>query len=527
MNLDFLLQRAAQAHPERSAAGSKDAPGRPQPEEKHPERSSAGSLGGTKSKDVAPNREAMLGAVTFTLTKMANGGMYDQLGGGFHRYSTDDEWLVPHFEKMLYDNAQLARTYVHAWQVTGNSFFRRIAEETLDYVLREMTSPEGAFYSTQDADSEGQEGKFFVWTQDEVMKLLGPEDGRLAAGYWGVTQRGNWREGGAGPGGARNNILHAPRPLEVVAGDLGVTAERLKAAVTRARAVLFEAREARVHPGRDEKVLAEWNGLMLHAFAEAGAVLGREDYLEAARRNAEFLLTGMRDTSEEGLRLHRTWKAGRAHLKGYLEDYAAVALGLLALYQVTFELRWLRAAIGLVDEILDRFHDPENGGFFQTAADHEKLVARRKDFVDSAVPAGNSLAADLLLRLAKLLDRPGYADAATGSLSIMADGMGEQPLAFGRLLSALDFYVHPGYEIAVMGERTQAAPLLAEVWRRYLPASVVAGAEPGTEAAEGLALLAGRPLREGKATAYVCRNYACNLPVTTPDALARQLDGQP
>lgn len=469
----------------------------------------------------------LLEAVTFTLTKMARGGMYDQLGGGFHRYSTDGEWLVPHFEKMLYDNAQLARTYLHAWQVTGDAFFCRIAEETLDYVLREMTSPEGGFYSTQDADSEGKEGKFFIWMQDEIIRLLGPEDGRLAAGYWGVTQRGNWREGGPGA-----NILHVRRPLEVVAADLAVAPERLAEAVGRARKILFEARESRVHPARDEKVLAEWNGLMLHAFAEAAAVLGRDDYLQAARRNARFLLTEMRDSSAGGLRLHRSWKAaeggGRAKLDGFLEDYGAVALGLLALYEATFELRWLQGAIGLAGEIRDRFHDEQHGGFFQTAADHEKLVVRRKDFVDSAVPAGNSLATDLLLRLARLLDQPNYLDAAIGSLRLMAEGMAGQPLAFGRLLNALGFYVHPGFEIAIMGNADDPGmlELLAEVRRRFLPTSVVAGGPAHSEAASHIALLADRPLRDGKPTAYVCRDYACNLPVTMAEELGKQLDGR-
>jgi uncharacterized protein YyaL (SSP411 family) len=533
MNLDFLLQRVAGPHPStaRLPAGSRSAQDAAVSDaggNKHPERSAGRRLGGTEStprtaQDAAPSKESLLHTVTFTLTKMARGGMYDQLGGGFHRYSTDAEWLVPHFEKMLYDNAQLARTYLHAWQLTGDPFFRCIVEETLDYVLREMTSPEGAFYSTQDADSESQEGKFFIWTQDELNRLLGPEDGKLAGGYWGVIQRGNWREGGAGA-----NILHVSRPMDIVAADLSVETERLAQAVDRGRKVLLEAREERVHPGRDEKVLAEWNGLMLHALAEAGAVLGREDYLAAAERNAGFLLSEMREGSKEGLRLYRTWKSGegaqRAKLNGYLEDYAAVALGLLALYQVTFELRWLQAAISLADEILDRFHDSRHGGFFQTASDHEKLVARRKDFVDSAVPAGNSLAAELLLRLAKLLDRPAYAGAAVGALRLMGDGMGEQPLAFGRLLSALDFHVHPGFEIAVMGERTQAAELLAEIWRRFLPTSIVAGGQADGETAEQIALLADRPLRDGKPTAYVCRNYACNLPVTSAEALVKQLD---
>jgi hypothetical protein len=467
--------------------------------------------------------KAFLDAVTFTLTKMARGGMYDQLGGGFHRYSTDDEWLVPHFEKMLYDNAQLALTYLHAWQLTGEPLFRQVVEDTLDYILREMTSPDGAFYSTQDADSEGKEGKFFIWTQDEIMGLLGPEDGSLFAGYYGATQRGNWREGGPGA-----SILHVRRDLETVAADLGVSSDRLREALARGRKVLFDAREARVHPGRDEKALAEWNGLMLRAFAEAGAVLGRSDYIAAAERNAQFLLSKMRDASDgSGLRLYRTSKDGRAHLNAYLEDYASVALGLVALYQVAFDIQWLHSATELAEVMLDRFGDVENGGFFQTAEDHERLVARRKDFVDSAIPAGNSLAADLLLRLAKFLDRPHYVEHAVNALNLMADGMAEQPLAFGRLLSALDFYVNPGYEIAIMGglEAEDTRVLLAEVYRRFMPNTVVAAAPPGTGASEAVPLLKARPARGGRATAYVCRNYACNLPVTRIEDLVAQLDG--
>jgi len=465
----------------------------------------------------------LLHAATFTLTRMARGGMYDQLGGGFHRYSTDSEWLTPHFEKMLYDNAQLARAYLHAWQVTGDPLFRRIVEETLDYVLREMTSPEGGFYSAQDADSEGKEGKFFVWTPAEINDLLGSEDGRLFSGYFGVTPRGNFHEAGGAV-----SILHARRELDVVAADLGVTPERLREAIERGREILFEARERRVHPGRDDKVLAEWNGLMLHAFAEAGVVLGREDYVSAARRNANFLLSAMRAEGDDGhLRLYRTWKDGRAHLNAYLEDYAAVALGMLALYEVTFELRWLRASLDLAQTILDRFHDGAGGGFFQTAADHEKLVARRKDFVDSAIPAGNSLAADLLLRLARLLDRPQLGELAAGVLALMAEAMGEQPLAFGRLLAALDFYVNPGFEIAIVGDPASddTPALLAEIRRRFMPNTVLALGLPGSEAATEIPLLAGRDMRDGRATAYVCRNYACNLPVTELAALARQLEG--
>ena len=523
MVLDFLLQRAAGTAPA-TAAGPDDGPASAQDapdargENRRPERSAAGSLGGAESQDAA-----LLQAVTVTLTKMARGGMYDQLGGGFHRYSTDDEWLVPHFEKMLYDNAQLALTYLHAWQVTGDPFFRRIVEETLDYVAREMTSPEGGFFSTQDADSEGREGKFFIWTRDEIGRLLGPEDGKLFAGYYGVTQAGNWREGGAGA-----NILHVRRDLETVAADMGVTPEQLAAAARRGRATLVAARAARVHPGRDEKALAEWNGLMLRAFAEAGAVLARPDYVEAARRNAGFLLTRMRDVSDaSGLRLHRTRKDGRSRGRGYLEDHAAVALGLLALYEVTFDLAHLQAAVALAETILDSFQDGQHGGFFQAAEDHEKLVARRKDFVDSAVPAGNSLVADLLLRLARLLDRPHYAEHAARIFSLMADGMAEQPLAFGRLLAALDFYVHPGYEIAVLGDpaAADARALLVAIKARFLPNTVVAAAAAGSAAVDFIPLLADRGLRGGRATAYVCRNYACNLPVTAAEDLAKQLGG--
>ena len=521
MNLDFLLGRyvqGLQGHPERRAEG---------PQSKDP---STPPLRGS-AQDASSAQDALLHAVTFTLTKMARGGIYDQLGGGFHRYSTDDEWLVPHFEKMLYDNAQLRRTYLHAWQVTGEPLFRRVVEETLDYVLRELPSQEGAFYSTQDADSEGVEGKFFLWTPAEVAGLLGKEDARLFSGYFGVTQRGNFREGGPG-----SNILHVRRPLEEVAADLGVSAERLSEAVGRGRKVLFEARGGRVRPGLDDKVLAEWNGLMLHAFAEAGAALDRPDYIAAAQRNAAFLLGKMTQSgygaaangrTGDRMRLFRTYKDGRAHLNAYLEDYAAVGLGLLALYQVTFEPRWLAAAVDLAETLRRDFRDEANGGFFQTGTDHEALIARRKDFVDSAVPAGNSLAAELLLRLARLLDRPELAGEAREVLGLMADALAEQPLAFGRLLAALELDVHPGYEIAVIGDPSDAATaaLLAEVHRRFLPTSVVAAAAPGDPVAAQVPLLAGRALRDGRPAAYVCRNYACNLPVTDPAALAAQLEG--
>jgi hypothetical protein len=466
---------------------------------------------------------AILDAVTLTLDKMARGGIYDQLGGGFHRYSTDDHWLAPHFEKMLYDNAQLARLYLHAWQAAGDLDYRRIVEETLDYVLREMISPEGGLRSTQDADSEGEEGKFFLWTPAQVRALLDPEDARLFSAYYDVTQRGNFREGGPGA-----NILNVPRTPEEVAAAEGVTPERLAEALARGRAVLFAARERRVHPGRDDKVLAEWNGLMIEALAEAGAVLGRDDYLAAARKAADFVMNAMRTgaTQTGAVRLFRSYKDGQARFNAYLEDYAAVGLGLVALYRATFETRWLEQAVQLADAIVSLFHDAENGGFFQTSSDHERLVARRKDFVDSAVPSGNSLAAELFLRLAVLADRPDYAGYAVGVLQLMADAMAAQPGAFGRLLSALDFHLYPGQEIAIVGDPAagDTRALMAEVRRRYLPNTTLALLAPGDETAPALIpLLQGRTLIGGCAAAYVCRNYTCNLPVTDPAALASQL----
>ncbi len=475
-----------------------------------------------------------LKAVTYTLTKMARGGIYDQLGGGFHRYSTDAQWLVPHFEKMLYDNAQLARTYLHAWQVTGEAEFRQVVEETLDYVLREMTSPEGGFYSTQDADSEGVEGKFFVWTPAEVLAFLGPDDGPVFCAYFDVTARGNFQEG-LHPGRAsctrRKTWKTPPRSSKSPRSVLP------RSSPTGARSSSRRATH-RVHPGRDDKLLAEWNGLMLHALAEAGAALGRADYIAAAEKAADFILAKMavshdpdgenatRNT-QHATRLYRTYKDGRGHLNAYLEDYAAVALGLIGLYQATFDLRWLQSAASLAETIVAQFHDPANGGFFQVSNDHEKLVVRRKDFIDSAVPSGNSLAAELFLRTAFLHGRDDYRGHAEGILRTMADGMAQQPLAFGRLLCALDFYLNPGQEIAIVGDpaATDTEALLAEVHRRYLPNSMLALAAPGDAATPALVpLLADRGQIGGRATAYVCRGFVCNLPVTGPEALGRQLD---
>ena len=453
--------------------------------------------------------------VEFTLERMAAGGIYDHLGGGFHRYSVDEHWLVPHFEKMLYDNAQLLRTYLHAWQITGRERFRQVVEETTDYLLREMTGPEGGFYSTQDADSEGEEGKFYVWTPDQIQAVLGPEDARLFNRIYGVTRTGNF-EG--------RNVLHLARSPEEVAQEEGLDPDALRPRLAEMRRRLFQAREQRTKPARDEKILAEWNGLMIHALAEVGTVLGRKDALEAAVRAARFVLERM---GQADGKLYRSHKDGQARFNAYLEDYASFARALVALYEATFEIRWLAEAIRLARVMMAQFGDPERGGFFQTGLDHEALVARRKDFVDNAVPSGNSMAAELLIRLARFTGNETYREEAGRVLRIMAEAMARQPLGFGRLLSALHEYLAPSREIVVVGDpedpRTQA--LLAQVRRRYLPTAILALRRPQDEDLF-LPLLQGRTLVDGRPAAYVCENYTCRLPVTEPEALAQQLEAR-
>ena len=454
-----------------------------------------------------------LDGVELTLRRMAEGGIYDQLGGGFARYSVDAYWLVPHFEKMLYDNALLSRLYLETYQATGDAFYRRIAEETLDYVLRDMTSGEGGFYSAEDADSEGVEGKFYVWTPEELQAVLDPEEAGLAARYWDVTERGNF-EG--------KNILHVPRPPEVVAEEFGLSPEELQRRIGEIRGLLYAAREERVRPGRDEKILAAWNGLMLRSFALAARITGREDYREAAVRNATFIVEKMK----EGGRIHRSYKDGRARFNGYLEDYAMVADGLVAVYEATFETRWLVEADALMDAVSELFWDEERRAFYDTPADHEELVTRPRDVYDNAAPSGTSVATEVLLKLALLLDRADYRQRAEDILGELAGGMEKIPGAFGRLLCALDFSTSEPREVAIVGalEAADTAALLDEVYSPYLPNKVVAGRDPEDDEAGGLIpLLTQRGAREGKATAYVCVRYACQVPTTDARELARQL----
>ncbi len=446
-----------------------------------------------------------------TLEKMAHGGIYDQLGGGFHRYSVDAVWLVPHFEKMLYDNAQLARVYLRAYQATGTPLYRRVAEETLRYVQREMTSPEGAFYASQDADSEGHEGKFFVWSAAEIEEALGA-DAPLFMRAYGVTQAGNF-EG--------RNILHMARDVGALGREFGMDEAVLDTTLAQGRARLFAIRERRVHPGRDDKVLTAWNGLMLRAFADAAAVLDNTDFKRTAETNADFLLGALR---KDG-RLLRTYKDEVARLNGYLEDYAFLADGLLALYEAGGGRRRLEEARALAEAILAHFADPAGGPFYSTSDDHEQLIQRPRDLTDNAIPAGNSVAAEVLLRLAAHTGEERYREAALRAIVPLQDAMARVPLAFARLLCAADFALDPPRELAIIGE--PASPdtntLLAVAARRFDPNLVVAIATPAEAANAVDPLLDQRSQREGTATAYYCENYTCQAPVTNPEALAALL----
>jgi len=459
----------------------------------------------------AGNKEA-LNIVSHTLKKMAEGGIYDQLGGGFHRYSTDANWLVPHFEKMLYDNALLSRLYLHYYQATGDEHARDIAEGTLDYVLREMTDARGGFYSTQDADSEGHEGKFFVWDIEEIKSVLGDSGAALFNDYYNVTSEGNF-EG--------KNILNVTSSIEDVARRFNVESSQVESVIEQSRQKLFAVREKRVKPDRDEKVLTAWNGLMLAGFAEAGAILDRTDYTEAARRNAEFVLTNLQ---RDGLLL-RTYKDGEAKFNAYLEDYAFFIEGLLTLAETSGELKWLKESLSLTEQMVQEFWDEENGGFYFTGKSHEQLIVRSKDYFDNATPSGNSVAVAVLLRLGVLTDNDDYRNRAAAILHEISDSARRYPSGFGYALSAADFYFSTPKEIAVVSpDREALTGFLREIWRTYSPNKVVAAATVEESAsANQIALLQNRPLLEGKATAYVCVHYTCKEPVNTPEQLATQL----
>jgi uncharacterized protein len=444
-----------------------------------------------------------LDMVRVSLDAMAAGGVYDQVGGGFHRYSTDAHWLVPHFEKMLYDQALLTGAYLHAYLVTGEARYRRVVEETIGYVLRDLRHPRGGFFSAEDADSEGVEGKFYLWSREEIDRDAG-EDAADVVRYFGVTDGGNFEDPHTG---FRGNILHvvdrSDEPPE---------------AVRRVLPKLFAAREQRTRPGLDDKVLLAWNALFVHVLAEAAAGLERHDWMEAARVNTRFLLTELR--RDDG-RLLRSWQDGRARHLAYAEDYAALLEALVTLAEVD-DVSWLGDARWVADEMLRLFHDDEHGAFFTTGADAESLIVRPKEIQDNATPAENSLAANGLLRLAALTGDTRYEAPAAQILRLLGPVLSEHATAFAYLLGALERLLTPPLEIAIVAD-ADGTPLRREVTSRLLPASVAVTAPPGT-GADLTPLLADRSLVDGKPTAYVCEHFACRQPVTTPEELRAQLD---
>ncbi|MXW36492.1 MAG: thioredoxin domain-containing protein [Chloroflexi bacterium] len=447
-----------------------------------------------------------------TLRSMALGGMYDHLGGGFARYSVDREWLVPHFEKMLYDNAQLVRAYTHAWQVTGDDLFERVVRETLAYLEREMLHADGGFYSAQDADSEGIEGKFFVWTPPEFADVLGPDEGSIAAEVYGVTVAGNFQDPHH-PEFGRRNVLTRRAPLNHIARSRDTTVEAIEERIPGWRERLLAERETRVRPGLDDKVLTSWNGLALAAFAEAGRVLGEPSYVAVAERNAAFV----RDAMWRDGRLLHTWKDGRARIDGMIEDYTYYGLGLVELYRATGDLDHLHWAAELLDVVVERFRDPEGGGVYEAASDAERLILRQKPLFDAASPSGNGAAALLAFWLGRYFGRPEWGDFAREVVRLVRDHLVQAANGFGSVLQVVDLLLAPPREIAVVGDAAARAPFEREIASHYLPAVLLAPAD-----GEGLPVLEGRAVADG-AAAYVCENLVCNLPATSVEELAAQL----
>lgn len=460
----------------------------------------------------------ILAMVTLTLEKMARGGIYDQLGGGFSRYSVDDRWEIPHFEKMLYDNAQLVRLYLHAYQVTKKPLFRRVVRETIEYVTREMTHREGGFYSASDADSEGVEGKFFVWSVDEIDAALTEEDAELAKLFWGVTEQGNFED---------SNTLTVPVSLEEFVAGSGRDPGELISDITRVRGILFDQRSKRVPPSTDDKILTSWNALMLSALAEAGAVLDNNEWIESAQRNAKFLLTEMRDSSG---RLLHTWRAtdgtkGEAKIPAYLDDYSYMIDALLTLHGATLNYSYVDEAQELAQQMIERFWDRDSEVFYDTSMEHTRLLLRPRDVLDNAVPSGGAVAAMAMLRLSVFTGDHSYSAKAEASIRSVLPYLEQAPTAVTSWLSAVDFLTAKRQETVVMGalDDPVVRDLMREVNRQYSPNMILSGSSMEPDQNAKAPMLQGRALVNGKPTVFVCENYVCNLPVTSVAELAELL----
>ena len=461
-------------------------------------------------------RKESLEMVQVTLDRMAAGGIYDHLGGGFARYSVDSRWLVPHFEKMLYDNAQLATVYLEAYQATGEASYAQVVRETLDYVLRDMTDEQGGFYSTEDADSEGVEGKFYTWTPASLREVLSEEEASTFARVYDVSDEGNFEDG--------QSILNLPKSIGKQAQLLQRDFADLSAELAASRKKLFDAREKRVHPHKDDKVIVAWNGLMIDAMAKAGAALDEPRYLSAAGRAADFLLSELRN--DEGRLLH-TWRHGVAKLAAYLDDYACLANGLISLYEASFQGRYLNEAVALMDVVLESFQDAQAGGFFFTAEDHEALIVRHKDLQDNAVPSGNSMAATALMRLSLLSGAERYRAAAEKSMQATMDMISRYPSAAGQMLQAVDMMVGPSYELVLMadGQAEEASRARQLLQSQYMPNRVLASVLPGSEGVPLLEdLLAGKTQLGDSPTLYICEGFTCQAPAQGIEEIEHALE---
>jgi uncharacterized protein YyaL (SSP411 family) len=452
-----------------------------------------------------------LDMATHALRHMARGGMYDLIGGGFHRYSVDNQWLVPHFEKMLYDNALLIRSYLYAWQITQDPFFRRIASDTITFLKREMLDPSGGFYSSLDADSESEEGLYYIWSMDEIHEVLDKSQlFNIVTHAYGLTEAGNF-EG--------RNIPYQAQDPESLSESFGSSVDDINQKLTQGKTILLAYREKRVRPGLDDKILTSWNGLLLSALSTASRVLGSKEEKKTAQQLADFLLRELRPK----VGLLRSWRQGTARYPAYLEDHAALGLGLIDLYQTDFNLRWYQAAVALAEEILTHFIDP-NGGFFDTRDDHENLIARPKRLQDSPIPSGNTLAISLLNRLASLTGDARYFKHAERAIRAMQENVVHHPMAFAGWLCETDFVLGPQLQVAIMGsdEDAEFQELKDIIDQRYLPRAVVAGGHPDIHPRPDL--LEGRDLMDGKPTAYLCEGFTCKLPTTSPQILEQQLE---
>jgi len=458
-------------------------------------------------------QEKILNMVTKTLDGMAAGGMYDHIGGGFARYSTDDEWLVPHFEKMLYDNALLARTYVEAYQLTGLERYRQVATGTLDYILREMTAPEGGFYSATDADSEGVEGKFFVWTPAQIQEIIADqEDAKRFCAYYDITEAGNWEQ---------TSIPRTPQSLESVAKELGCPTEELQSTIDRIRPLVYQARLARIPPGLDDKIITAWNGMMISTMAEAGRVFNHQPYRDGAIRAADFLLTTL---SRPDNHLWRTYRNGKAHLNACLEDYAYAAEAMLEVYEATGIERYLHEAVLLAERVVEDFEDREHGGFFTTAVDHETLLLRGREGADGATPSGNAVAASVLARLSFHFDRDDFRTAATNAIRAYGQQIGQVPRGFPKSLMVVDLLLRGPMELALVGgtDPKSYTQLRTAVNSDFIPYRIVAyRQDPEVETSHPL--LTGKTPVNGQAALYICKNFACQAPITDPEAVPAAL----